>query len=346
LNGPDQLAASVRAGDVRAVARACRMVDEAWPGHRELLAALFPYSRDSWRIGITGSPGVGKSTLTSQLISALRSSGQRVAVVAVDPSSPFSGGALLGDRIRMQAHWDDPEVFIRSLATRGAMGGLSRTSADVARVLAAWGAMAVLIETVGVGQDELDVMSVADTTLVIQAPGGGDDLQAAKAGLLECADVFAVNKSDLPGAESTAQHLRSMLVLGQITASSASLGSAHPGAHAVGIRAPKAEPGFEEAWEVPVVQCSAARGEGVADVLRALQQHRAWLQRSSHGHERRIHRTRAELDALLASTLAAEFSSRHEDEIAALSLRIHAGEVDPYSASTELVERWLSSPKP
>ncbi|HVZ32924.1 MAG TPA: methylmalonyl Co-A mutase-associated GTPase MeaB [Polyangiaceae bacterium] len=345
LNGPDQLAASVRAGDVRAVARACRMVDEAWPGHRELLAALFPHSKDSWRIGITGSPGVGKSTLTSQLIGALRSSGQRVAVVAVDPSSPFSGGALLGDRIRMQAHWDDPEVFIRSLATRGAMGGLSRTSADIARVLAAWGAAAVLIETVGVGQDELDVMRVADTTLVIQAPGGGDDLQAAKAGLLECADVFAVNKADLPGAESTAQHLRSMLVLGQITASTAAFGSAHQGAHAVAIHAPKAEAGAEEAWEVPVVPCSAARGEGVADVLLALQRHRAWLQRTRRGQERRLQRTRAELDALLASTLASELSSRHKDELDALSLRIEAGEIDPYSASTELVERWLNIPQ-
>src|SRR6188768_571520 len=190
-----QILAGVLAGDVRALARACRLVDERWPGHHELLSAAFPHSRSSWWIGITGSPGVGKSTLTSRLIQHLRAQGQRVGVVAVDPSSPFSGGALLGDRIRMQAHWDDPEVFIRSLATRGAVGGLSRTTADIARVLSAWGARVVLIETVGVGQDELDVMHVAHTTLVVQAPGAGDDLQAAKAGLLECADVLVVNKA-------------------------------------------------------------------------------------------------------------------------------------------------------
>jgi LAO/AO transport system kinase len=211
------LAAQVASGDTRAAARACRLVDEGWPGHAELLAALYARGAASWTIGVTGSPGVGKSTLCSRLVQHFRAQGGRVAVVAVDPTSPFTGGAILGDRIRMQAHWEDPDVFVRSVATRGAHGGLSRTAADVARVLGAWGARVVLIETVGVGQDELDVMRVADTTLVIQAPGAGDDVQAAKAGLLECADVFAVNKADLPGAEDVVEALRGMLALGGAT---------------------------------------------------------------------------------------------------------------------------------
>src|SRR5688572_32405566 len=216
---PAALAAAVASGDTRAAARACRWVDDAWPGQDALLAALYPSTQGAWFIGVTGSPGVGKSTLTSRLVQHFRAQGGRVAVVAVDPTSPFSGGAILGDRIRMQTHWADADVFVRSLATRGAHGGLSRSAADVARVLAAWGARVVIIETVGVGQDELDVMRVADTTLVIQAPGGGDDVQAAKAGLLECADVFAVNKADLPGAEGVAENLRAMLALGAITGS-------------------------------------------------------------------------------------------------------------------------------
>lgn len=164
-------------------------------------------------MGITGTPGAGKSTLTSALVARCRAAGLRVGVVAVDPSSPFSGGAILGDRIRMQAHFGDPGVFIRSVATRGALGGLSRTAADVALVLAAWGADVVFLETVGVGQDELEVTFLADTTLVVVAPGLGDDVQALKAGILECADVFAVNKADRPGADAAVRDLQLMLAL-------------------------------------------------------------------------------------------------------------------------------------
>jgi LAO/AO transport system kinase len=365
MSAPDQLLGGVLRGDLRAVARACRIVDEAWPGHLALLAALFPHTQKAWWVGITGSPGVGKSTLTSRLIAELRGQGKRVGVVAVDPSSPFSGGALLGDRIRMQAHWADPEVFIRSVATRGAVGGLSRTTADVARVLAAWGAAVVLIETVGVGQDELDVMHVAHSTLVVQAPGAGDDLQAAKAGLLECADVFAVNKADLPGAESTIQHLRSMLALGQITASAVGHSAAghsaaghsaaghsaaghHDAAH-VGVtdaravaasRLAGAAPVLSEIWEVPVVACTAVRGEGVADVLAALDRHRSWLSNTASGQARRLARSRTELLGLLRDTLSAALFESQQTEIEALAARVAAGEVDPYSACAELVARW------
>jgi len=330
----DLLVARVVAGDARAVARACRMVDERWPGHLELLRGLFPHSRGSWWIGITGSPGVGKSTLTSRLIQHLRAAGQRVAVVAVDPSSPFSGGALLGDRIRMQAHWADPEVFIRSLATRGALGGLSRTTADVARVLSAWGAAVVLIETVGVGQDELEVMRVAHTTLVVQAPGAGDDLQAAKAGLLECADVFAVNKADLPGADSAAQHLRGMLALAGVTGSAAGLGG-HAGHHPAVNTALASTSGG--GWEVPVQSCVAQRDEGIAELLLALQRHFAWLTTSPAGQARRAERSRSELLALLRDRLGQVLLERQHAEIERLAERVSRGELDPYSAVQALL---------
>lgn len=330
-----QILSGVLAGDVRAVARACRMVDEGWPGHLELLASLFPHSLASWWIGVTGSPGVGKSTLTSRLVQHLRSGGQRVGVVAVDPSSPFSGGALLGDRIRMQAHWQDPGVFIRSVATRGALGGLSRTTADVARVLSAGGAQVVLIETVGVGQDELEVMHVAHTTLVVQAPGAGDDLQAAKAGLLECADVFAVNKADLPGAESAAQHLRGMLAVASATAGSRH--AAHTG-HAAHHTA-QPQPGDTESggWEVPVLSCVAQRDEGIAPLLEALQKHRAWLMGTPLGQARRTARSQRELIALLRERLGALLLERHEAQIAQLAGRVGRGELDPYAAVQALL---------
>jgi LAO/AO transport system kinase len=332
----DQLLEGVLAGDARALARACRLVDERWPGHHELLSALFPHSQSAWWIGITGSPGVGKSTLTSRLIQHLRAQGKRVGVVAVDPSSPFSGGALLGDRIRMQAHWDDAEVFIRSLATRGALGGLSRATADVARLLSAWGAHAVLIETVGVGQDEIEIMQVAHSTLVLQTPGAGDDLQAAKAGLLECADVFAVNKADLPGADSAAQHLRGMLALASVTAGAGH--SAHHGS-APGAAGPGAAPADTAAtgWEVPVLTCVAQRDEGIADVLAALQRHYTWLTSSAEGQARRIERSRRELLVLLRERLNEWVFERQRQPMEELAARVSRGEIDPYAAVQSLL---------
>ena len=352
----EQLAAAVLRGETRAAARACRVVDEAWPGHHELLAQLYAEAERAWFVGITGSPGVGKSTLTSRLLEVLRKRGDRAAVVAVDPSSPFSGGALLGDRIRMQAHWDDPEVFIRSLATRGAMGGLSRTTADVARVLGAWGARVVLIETVGVGQDELDIMRVAHTTLVVQAPGAGDDIQAAKAGLLECADVFAVNKSDLPGAGAVVQQLRAMLELGHITASShrplaPSFGRGHgprisaPSASTAKAASAKAD-GEEPEWDVGVVSCAASRGENSAEVLAELERHRAWLEGTERGRERRSQRLREELVQRLGVGLTEAILERHADELGDMAELVAQGKSDPYSASQALIARWTQPAGP
>jgi len=201
-------------GKMAAAARICRWVDERAEGCERLLQELYPASQAARILGVTGSPGVGKSTLVGRLIEQLRQKGERVGVVAIDPSSPFSGGAILGDRIRMQAHTEDPEVFIRSLATRGALGGLSVSATDVARVLAAWGASTVIVETVGVGQDEADILALADTTLVVHAPGAGDELQAAKAGLMESADLLVVNKFEVVGAERLMGHLRHAIALG------------------------------------------------------------------------------------------------------------------------------------
>jgi LAO/AO transport system kinase len=329
------LAAAVIAGETRAAARACRLVDEGWPGHAELLATLYPRAAGGWTIGITGSPGVGKSTLTSRLVQHFRARGSRVAVVAVDPTSPFSGGAILGDRIRMQAHWADPDVFVRSVATRGAHGGLSRTAADVARVLAAWGASIVLIETVGVGQDELDVMRVADTTLVIQAPGAGDDIQAAKAGLLECADVFAVNKADLPGAEYVAENLRAMLALGHITAAAPVAARGHSGAR---LTEPEAHPASGD-WDVPVVSCVATRDEGMAGLMERLEAHRAWLA-TPPGQARRRERSKQELIARVREALSATLLERHQSELDAVAERVARQELDPYAATRLLVTAW------
>jgi len=354
MSSMEDIAERLATGDVRAVARACRMVDERWPGHLELLRAVFSRAQGSWWIGITGSPGVGKSTLTSRLVQHLRAAGERVGVVAVDPSSPFSGGALLGDRIRMQSHWDDPEVFIRSVATRGAVGGLSRTTADIARVLSAWGARVVLIETVGVGQDELDVMHVAHTTLVVQAPGAGDDLQAAKAGLLECADVLVVNKADLSGADSAVQHLRGMLALGRITGTASGFGGGHLGAASSlvhgGPRPDEKGAAAEAAaasavshaadWEVPVSSCVATRDEGVGPLLVDLRRHFVWLTTTAAGQARRLARSRLELTALLRERLSSALLEGYAAEIEILAERVSNAELDPWTASQALLSRF------
>src|SRR5580700_2136395 len=210
---PD-LVQRVLSREPRAVARAMRMVDDRPPGYGELLKALWPHTGKAWVLGVTGNPGAGKSTLCDRLIAAYRARGHRVGVVAVDPSSPYSGGAILGDRIRMSRHATDDGVFIRSLATRGHLGGLTRSARDVVRVLDAAAYDVVILETVGVGQDEIEVTRTAQSTLVVMAPGLGDEVQAIKAGILECADVFAVNKADREGADATMRDLELMIALG------------------------------------------------------------------------------------------------------------------------------------
>jgi LAO/AO transport system kinase len=302
-----------RAADPRAVARLISLVEDASPLLREVAAALTPYAGKARVIGLTGSPGVGKSTSTAALVSALRERGSRVGVLAVDPSSPFSGGALLGDRVRMQDHATDAGVFIRSMASRGHLGGLSWATPQAIRVLDAAGCDVVLVETVGVGQAEVQIASAADTTLVLLAPGMGDGIQAAKAGILEVADVFVVNKADRDGADQTVRDLRYMQ----------SLGGRHSEAGA---------------WRPPIVKTVAARGEGIDDVLAAMDKHADWLERSGEGERRRRDRAAGEVEAIAVAALRERIGDLHGSAaLDALAARVVAGRLDPYAAADELV---------
>ncbi len=273
------------------------------------MALLAPRAGHARVIGITGSPGVGKSTSTSALVSVYRRRGLKVGVLAVDPSSPFSGGALLGDRVRMQEHATDDGVFIRSMASRGHLGGLSWATPQALRVLSAAGCDVVLIETVGVGQAEVDVASLADTTLVLLAPGMGDGIQAAKAGILEVADVFVVNKADRDGADTVARDLRSMLSLGDRRA--------------------------DDGWRVPIVKTVAAKGEGAEEVVDEIERHAAWLASSGRLEQRRLKRAADEVEAIALTQLRVDL--RIGAQLGDLATRVVAGELDPYAAADELV---------
>jgi LAO/AO transport system ATPase len=308
-----------RGGDPRAVARLISLIENASPALREVAAALAPHAGHARVIGLTGAPGVGKSTSTSALIRALRAVGARVGVLAVDPSSPFSGGALLGDRVRMQDHATDDGVFIRSMASRGHLGGLAWATPQAVRVLDAAGADVVIVETVGVGQAEVEVASTADTTLVLLAPGMGDGIQAAKAGILEVADVFVVNKADRDGADATVRDLRYML----------SLGGRHSAAGA---------------WRPPIVKTVASRGDGTDEVLAAIDKHADWLARTGEGERRRRARAAAEIEAIALAALRERIGDLHGSAaLHAQAERVVAGQTDPYTAADELVSTLTAS---
>jgi len=307
------LVARVLKGEVRAAARACRLVDDRGPGFRALLKEIYPNTRAAFWIGITGSPGAGKSTLVAAMVKHFRAAGKRVAVVAIDPSSPFSGGAILGDRVRMQQHFEDPEVFIRSLATRGALGGLSRSAVDVARVLSAWGAEVVLLETVGVGQDEFDVVFAAETSVVVLTPGMGDSVQAMKAGILECADVFALNKADLAGADRTAADLEQALALG----------------------------GALNAWVPAIVRCVATQNQGIDALLAQIEQHRIWQLSSAVGRQARSERVKRNLLTHLRHEVVERALLQHAEFLSVLASAVEAGILDPYNASERLLATLL-----
>lgn len=294
-----------RQGEPRAVARLISWVEDGSPGLAEVMAALGAAPGTAYVIGVTGSPGVGKSTTTSALVGAYRARGKRVGVIAVDPTSPFSGGALLGDRIRMQQHSTDDGVFIRSMASRGHLGGIAASTPQAIRILEAAGFDVVLVETVGVGQSEVEVAGAADTTVVLLAPGMGDGVQAAKAGILEVGDILCVNKADRDGADATVREVRHMLSLG-------------------------ASP---EGWQVPVVTAVAARGE-VDDLVAALDARQAWLGEGDHLRERRRRRAEAEIVALAAGRVRERLARALPPDLAD---DVAAGRIDPYSAADRLL---------
>jgi LAO/AO transport system kinase len=304
----------VLTGDPRAVARAISMVEDGADGLEALSAGLFAHTGRSETVGITGSPGVGKSTLAGELVRAARERGRSVAVLAIDPTSPFSGGALLGDRVRMQAHATDPGVYIRSMATRGHLGGMALAAPEAIRILDASGRDLVIVETVGVGQAEVDVAAATDTTLVVVSPGWGDHVQVAKAGILEVADVFVVNKAEREGADLAVRDLLQMIRMG----------------------APRP-------WTPPVVRTSAASGEGIDELRDAIAAHRRHLEDSGALETERRARLVREVEVLAAERGRERVRTLLNADVALVE-ELGARRLDPYEAAAILMERLGAGP--
>jgi LAO/AO transport system kinase len=307
-----KLAERLRAGDLRSLARAISLVEDDAPAAQALLSACFPHTGDALRIGITGAPGAGKSTLVDQLARTFRERQHTVGILAVDPTSPFSGGAILGDRIRMERHHADAGVYTRSMATRGAMGGLARAAADAALLMEASGRDRILIETVGVGQDEIDIVRLADITVVVLVPGMGDDVQSIKAGILEIADIFVVNKCDREGADRVEKELKAMQ----------SFASSHG------------------SWVAPVVRTVASTGQGIDALVAAMNDFAAWLLRDGHLRERREQQWRERLIEMVRAELLRGLQAQgmNPDELADHARRITARQEDPFATAAEMVK--------
>ena len=306
-----ELVERAQAGQARAVARLISLVEDASPVLREVAELLTPHTGRAEIVGITGSPGVGKSTSTSAIVTAFRKQNLRVGVLAIDPSSPFSGGALLGDRVRMQEHATDDQVYIRSMASRGHLGGLAWATPQALRVLDAAGCDVVLIETVGVGQSEVEVAGLADTTVVLLAPGMGDGIQAAKAGILEVGDVYAVNKADRDGADQVVRDLRSVLSLADKS----------------------------DKWRPPIVKTIAQTGQGIDELLEAIASHRERLTDTGELRTRRLARARDEIEAIAVTNLRARFGDLHgHADLDRLAGKVLEGGLDPYSAADRILD--------
>ncbi len=303
----------IRAGELRSLSRAISTVEDRTAESTELLKALFPYSGNALLIGLTGSPGAGKSTLVDQVAREYRKQNKTIGIVAVDPTSPFSGGAILGDRIRMQSHYADAGIYIRSMATRGSLGGLASTTADVATVLDASGRDLVMIETVGVGQDEVDIVRLADVTIVVLVPGMGDDVQTIKAGIMEIADIFVINKSDRDGAERVEREVRAMQSLAT----------------------------RKDNWTPPIVKTVASEGTGITELLAAVEKYREYLQQSDRAQTRRIENWRERIAEMLRDALFQKVLSYYLSDGLATRYATEVAEHkrDPYSLIEKLVDR-------
>jgi LAO/AO transport system kinase len=300
----------LRSGDPRALARAISTVENRSPGRSDLLKALFPFSGHARLLGLTGAPGAGKSTLVDQLARLYRKSGQTLGIIAVDPTSPYTGGAILGDRIRMQEHHADPGIYIRSMATRGSLGGLARTTADVATVLDASGRDLILIETVGVGQDEVDIVRLADITIVILVPGMGDDVQSIKAGIMEIADIFVVNKSDRDGAEHLEREIRALQ----------SLATRHDG------------------WVPPIVKTVATTGAGVAELAESIRSFDEHLRKEKLGLRRTIQNWQERLVEMLRDAMLDKARVQMQNgRVEQYAAEIAEHKRDPYTLVEEIV---------
>jgi GTPase len=301
----------LRAGDARALARAISVVENHSPGWSELLKAIFPYSGHARILGLTGPPGAGKSTLVDQLARYYRKEGQSIGIIAVDPTSPYTGGAILGDRIRMQEHSSDSGIYIRSMATRGSLGGLARTTADVSTILDASGRDLIMIETVGVGQDEVDIVRLADITVVILVPGMGDDVQSIKAGIMEIADIFVINKSDREGAERVEREIRAL--------------------QSLAVRS--------DNWTPPIVKTVATDGTGVPELAVAIRDYQTHLQREDLLLKRNIQNWEARLVEMLRDAMLEKVRHQLGDgQMAQYAAEVAQHKRDPYTLVEEIVQ--------
>ncbi|MFC4247469.1 methylmalonyl Co-A mutase-associated GTPase MeaB [Natribaculum luteum] len=332
MNAADeQLLEDLLAGKHRALARTISKIENRSSGYRDLVSELYAHTGDADVIGITGSPGAGKSTLVDKLAEAYRERGETVGVIAIDPSSPFTGGAVLGDRIRMASTVGDMDVFVRSMSARGTLGGLSTATADAVKAMDAFGKDKIIIETVGAGQNEIDIVRTADSVAVLVPPGSGDSVQTLKAGILEIADVFVVNKADRPGADRTVQELREMIELGEGTGFGG--GAGHHGADAMDTDADATDvDGAGDGWTPPIVETVATEGDGVETFIDALGDHRTYLEESGILAERTRQRYAEEIRTLLREDVHAMLEDELERAggVDGLAEAVRRGETDPY----------------